>query len=90
MGALGPDIRHEENHLTAQKGKKHVFVTSDNFPALDSCIYVYVHGLCFQDTLWPKQIHSRRVQVRNKQVSSAVLVYVCGLFSSVNLLCFVL
>lgn len=27
------------------KGKKLVFATSDNFMALDICIYVYVHGL---------------------------------------------
>lgn len=84
-------ILGEKNYITMCKGKKQVFATSDNFSALDICIYVYVHGLCFQYTFQPKEIHSRWVQVHNKQMSSTVLVYVYGLFlsSEVALFCLI-
>lgn len=45
---------------------------------------------CFQYTFQPKQIHSRWVQVHNKQTSSTVLVYVYGLVFFFLWSCFVL
>lgn len=89
VGALGPDIRHKRNIITVRKGKKHVFATSDNFMALDICIYVYVHGLCFQYTFQPKQIHSR-VQVQTSKCLVQFLYMCMGGFFPVILLCFVL
>lgn len=55
-----------------------MFATFGNVAALDICIYVYVHGLCFQYTFQP-----RRSTVEFKCIPSRCLVqflYMCMVF----------
>lgn len=69
---------HTRAVTTTWKGSKHMFATFGNFTALDICIYVYVHGLCFQYTFQP-----RRSTVEFKCIPSRCLVqflYMCMVF----------